>query len=99
MSLGDLAFSLCLCIYCFEGAGLVLALESSVAEEEDDGGKAFLRCFSLSLAAIAAFYVIFGAVGGAAFGPGAAQMITDNVDSGGVVARTVKVKFGAAKGL
>ncbi|XP_065886219.1 uncharacterized protein [Dysidea avara] len=67
-----IAFSTC----CFEGAGLVLSLESSVVPEMRN---TFRRMFKIALVVITGLYLMFGICGYLSFGPETASMITLNL--------------------
>eukprot|EP00730_Choanoeca_flexa_P019083 TRINITY_DN9306_c0_g1_i4.p1 TRINITY_DN9306_c0_g1~~TRINITY_DN9306_c0_g1_i4.p1 ORF type:complete len:307 (+),score=35.92 TRINITY_DN9306_c0_g1_i4:210-1130(+) len=53
------------CVYCFEGAGMVLALENSVPKNRR---AEFPYLFTLALSIITSLYVFFGGLGYASFG-------------------------------
>lgn len=66
-------------IYCFEGAGMILALENSVPAAHR---SQFPRVFKLTLAVIASLYIAFGISGYVSFGSKTKKIITLNMPPG-----------------
>lgn len=78
-SLGGLPFYLGVAIYCYEGAGLILSLEASVAKEVR---SSFRRIFMLALTSCTLLYCAFGVSGYLSFGPETQSIITLNLPAG-----------------
>eukprot|EP00045_Choanoeca_perplexa_P006753 m.58456 g.58456 ORF g.58456 m.58456 type:complete len:409 (+) comp13765_c0_seq1:169-1395(+) len=74
-----LIFFVGVCVYCFEGAGMVLALETSVPKNRRDD---FPYLFTLALSFITTLYVLFGGLGYASFGEDTESIITLNLPPG-----------------
>lgn len=66
-------------IYCYEGAGMVLSLESSMAKEVR---YRFRSIFKWTMLLITTLYVLFGVCGYMSFGPDTNPIITLNLPSG-----------------
>lgn len=78
-SLEGLPFYLGVAIYCYEGAGLILSLEASVAKERKNS---FRGIFKLALVFTTMLYIVFGICGYLSFGPDTQSIITLNLPSG-----------------
>eukprot|EP00043_Microstomoeca_roanoka_P029830 m.23414 g.23414 ORF g.23414 m.23414 type:complete len:416 (-) comp9490_c0_seq3:2088-3335(-) len=74
-----LAFFFGVVVYCFEGAGMVIALEMSVPS---DRRHEFPRVFASALALIVCLYIAFGISGYASFGEDTEKIITLNMPPG-----------------
>eukprot|EP00041_Stephanoeca_diplocostata_P022725 m.544669 g.544669 ORF g.544669 m.544669 type:complete len:283 (+) comp22140_c0_seq2:123-971(+) len=72
-------FFLGVAIYCYEGAGMIIALSTSVPK---DHRHKFPRVFKLALAVITALYMFFGASGYISYGNDTEKIITLNMPSG-----------------
>ncbi|XP_045203873.2 uncharacterized protein LOC123556878 isoform X2 [Mercenaria mercenaria] len=79
MKLKGLPFFLAISIYCYEGAGMILHLESSVAESVR---YKFKRYFITTMVIVTSMYVSFGSCGYASFGKETNQIITLNLPQG-----------------
>ncbi|EGD75796.1 hypothetical protein PTSG_07915 [Salpingoeca rosetta] len=79
IKLSGLAFFFGVVVYCFEGAGMVLALEMSVPTERR---HEFPRVFASALALITTLYIAFGVSGYASFGENTEKIITLNMPPG-----------------
>eukprot|EP01147_Barroeca_monosierra_P009244 gene9244-1526_t len=79
IKLSGLAFFFGVVVYCFEGAGMVIALELSVPE---DRRHEFPRVFSTALGIITLLYIAFGVSGYASFGEDTEKIITLNMPPG-----------------
>lgn len=79
MDLNGLPFFIGVSIYCYEGAGMVLSLEASVAK---DYRSRFPTIFALSITAMSALYILFGVCGYLSFGPETHSIITLNLPAG-----------------
>ncbi|GFO11588.1 proton-coupled amino acid transporter 1 [Plakobranchus ocellatus] len=79
ISLENLPFFFVIAIYCYEGAGLVLSLESSLAKEVR---HKFSRYFVSTLVVVTSLYIAFGVCGYLSFGPETNQIITLNLPKG-----------------
>eukprot|EP00891_Asterochloris_glomerata_P007096 jgi/Astpho2/7096/Aster-01925 len=73
-SLGSLPFLFGVVIYCYEGVGMILPIESSMKEREHFG-----PVLSGTIALITAIFLGFGAIGYAAFGDDTKDIITLNL--------------------
>ncbi|XP_064404941.1 uncharacterized protein LOC135350143 [Halichondria panicea] len=78
-SLEGLPFFLGIAIYCYEGAGIILSLEGSVAKEMRGN---FRWIFTLSLALVTILYITFGVCGYLSFGQETESIITLNLPGG-----------------
>ncbi|RUS78351.1 hypothetical protein EGW08_013902 [Elysia chlorotica] len=79
VSLENLPFFFVIAIYCYEGAGLVLSLESSLAKGIR---HKFTKYFVSTLIVVTSLYITFGACGYLSFGPETDQIITLNLPKG-----------------
>ncbi|XP_065831286.1 uncharacterized protein [Oscarella lobularis] len=78
-SLEGFPFFLGIAIYCYEGAGMILSLEQSVAKEKR--GK-FRTLFKIAMFIVTSIYISFGTFGYLSFGPETNSIITLNLPSG-----------------
>ena len=67
-------------IYCFEGAGMILSLEESLAE---DLRSSFKNYFVHTIIGITTLYITFGAAGYLSYGPDTQDIITLNLPNDG----------------
>jgi len=67
-------------IYCFEGAGMILSLEESIAEDLRPNFKKF---FVSTIIGITTLYITFGAAGYLSYGPETRDIITLNLPMDG----------------
>ena len=67
-------------IYCFEGAGMILSLEESIAE---DLRSSFKKFFVSTIIGITTLYITFGAAGYLSYGPETKDIITLNLPTDG----------------
>jgi proton-coupled amino acid transporter len=74
-----LPFFMSVSMYCYEGAGMILALEESV---HPDFRSRFKQIFSGAMVAITMLYIIFGVSGYLSFGPDTRAIITLNLPAG-----------------
>jgi proton-coupled amino acid transporter len=79
MTLQGLPFFLGVSIYCYEGAGLILVLESSVGESQR---TQFRSIFKVVMLVVTTLYIAFGAAGYLSFGPATKPIITLNLPPG-----------------
>jgi len=79
MDFDGLPFFLSVSMYCYEGAGLILALEESVHK---DHRPRFRLIFSSAMVAITMLYIIFGVSGYLSFGEETKSIITLNLPGG-----------------
>lgn len=79
MSLRGFPFFLAIAVYCYEGAGMILALEASLAEEVRHKFKKF---FKTAVFVVTSLYISFGACGYLSFGPETKAIITLNLPKG-----------------
>ncbi|XP_072040988.1 uncharacterized protein [Amphiura filiformis] len=79
MSLDGFPFFLGIAFYCFEGAGLILTLESSVIATKR---TLFRKLFIVALSIVTTLYVAFGVCGYTSFGPHTNGIITLNLPQG-----------------
>nr|XP_054754826.1 uncharacterized protein LOC129260858 isoform X1 [Lytechinus pictus] len=79
MSLEGFPFFLVIAFYCYEGAGMILDLESSVAM---DKREKFRSIFKLAIASMTSLFIGFGACGYLSFGPETMNIITLNLPDG-----------------
>ncbi|XP_005103592.2 amino acid transporter AVT3B [Aplysia californica] len=89
ISLENLPFFFVIAIYCYEGAGLILSLESSVAKEVRHH---FTRYFVTTMVIVTSLYIAFGVCGYLSFGPETNQIITLNLPKGAGLNFSVLVK-------
>lgn len=79
MSIKGLPFFLAIAIYCYEGAGMILSLESSIAE---DIRHVFKKYFISTMVIVTTMYISFGACGYLSFGKETKEIITLNLPKG-----------------
>ena len=79
MDFSGLPFFLSVSMYCYEGAGMILALEESV---HADHRPRFRLIFNGAMTAITMLYVIFGVSGYLSFGEDTQSIITLNLPGG-----------------
>ncbi|XP_046372025.2 amino acid transporter AVT3B-like isoform X1 [Haliotis rufescens] len=79
MSVRGFPFFLAIAIYCYEGAGMILSLESSLAVEVR---HKFRKFFITTMCIVTTLYISFGACGYLSFGPETNQIITLNLPKG-----------------
>lgn len=79
MSIKGLPFFLAISIYCYEGAGMILSLEGSLAA---DIRYKFRRFFIFTMVIVTSLYISFGAAGYLSFGPETNAIITLNLPKG-----------------
>jgi proton-coupled amino acid transporter len=72
-------FFLGVAIYCYEGAGMVIALETSVPKEHR---KEFPRILKIAITIITMLYMFFGASGYISYGSETEKIITLNMPPG-----------------
>ena len=94
MDLKGLPFFIGVSIYCYEGAGMILSLEASVAKDYRSrfstifGRSLFpklvleLLRLALSITAMSSLYILFGVCGYLSFGPETHSIITLNLPVG-----------------
>ncbi|XP_028412726.1 amino acid transporter AVT3A-like [Dendronephthya gigantea] len=74
-----LPFFIGIAVYCYEGAGMILSLESSVAKECQ---SKFYGIFKLAMLVITLLYMTFGICGYLSFGENTKSIITLNLPNG-----------------
>ncbi|XP_025087505.1 amino acid transporter AVT3B-like isoform X2 [Pomacea canaliculata] len=79
VSIRGFPFFLAISIYCFEGAGMILSLEASLAEDVQHKFKKF---FILAMVVITSLYISFGICGYLSFGQDTNEVITLNLPKG-----------------
>lgn len=79
MDLTGLPFFTGIAIYCYEGAGMILSLEASIAK---DYRSRFKFIFSLAICSMTALYILFGVCGYLSFGMETQGIITLNLPPG-----------------
>ncbi|XP_048775829.1 uncharacterized protein LOC125680372 [Ostrea edulis] len=79
MSIKGLPFFLAISIYCYEGAGMILSLEGSLAA---DIRYKFKRYFVCTMVIVTSLYISFGSAGYLSFGPETNPIITLNLPKG-----------------
>ncbi|XP_030836593.1 amino acid transporter AVT3B isoform X1 [Strongylocentrotus purpuratus] len=79
MSLEGFPFFLVIAFYCYEGAGMILDLESSVAMDKRDK---FRSIFKMAIISMTGLFIGFGACGYLSFGPETMNIITLNLPDG-----------------
>ncbi|KAK3100134.1 hypothetical protein FSP39_015195 [Pinctada imbricata] len=79
MSIKGLPFFLCIAIYCYEGAGMILSLEGSLAA---DIRHKFKKFFVFTMFIVTTLYITFGCAGYLSFGPETNAIITLNLPKG-----------------
>jgi len=72
-------FFLGVAIYCYEGAGMVISLETSIPKEHR---KSFPKLFRFALSIITMIYIVFGVCGYISFGDDTEKIITLNMPQG-----------------
>jgi len=77
-SLEGFPFYFSVAIYCFEGAGMILSLEESLASEIRDQFRSY---FIKTILAITTLYITFGVAGYLSYGPETNEIITLNLPS------------------
>lgn len=77
-SLEGFPFYFSIAIYCFEGAGMILSLEDSMASEIRDQFKSY---FVKTIMGITTLYITFGVAGYLSYGPETKEIITLNLPS------------------
>ena len=94
MDLKGLPFFIGVSIYCYEGAGMILSLEASVAKDYRSrfstifGRLLFAKLvlellfLALSITAMSSLYILFGVCGYLSFGPETHSIITLNLPVG-----------------
>ena len=80
ISLKGFPFFFCAAVYCFEGAGMILSLEQSLAPARRPHFKQY---FVSTILCISTLYISFGASGYLSFGPETKDIITLNLTSSG----------------
>ncbi|XP_023332674.1 amino acid transporter ANT1 [Eurytemora carolleeae] len=88
-SLEGLPYFFSVAIYCYEGAGMILSLESSVAEDLRDKFKQF---FIRTIIVITTLYITFGAAGYLSYGNDTRDIITLNLPNSGGLNSSLIVK-------
>ncbi|RXG57090.1 Amino acid transporter ANT1, partial [Armadillidium vulgare] len=78
-SIKGLPFFFAVAIYCYEGAGMILSLEESIAQQKK---KSFRPIFISTMIALTVLYITFGSSGYLSFGPHTQQIITLNLPHG-----------------
>ncbi|XP_076468194.1 uncharacterized protein LOC143299009 [Babylonia areolata] len=79
MSIKGFPFFLAIAIYCYEGAGMILSLETSLSEEVRHKFKKF---FITAMTVVTTLYITFGSCGYLSFGPETKSIITLNLPKG-----------------
>ena len=79
-SLDGFPYYFSVAIYCFEGAGMILSLEESMAEDIRPNFKKF---FVSTIIGITTLYITFGAAGYLSYGPETKDIITLNLPNDG----------------
>ncbi|XP_035681213.1 amino acid transporter AVT3B-like isoform X3 [Branchiostoma floridae] len=74
-----LSFMFAISIYCYEGAGMILALEASAAK---DSKPLFRKIFIFTMFVVTTLYLVFGVCGYLSFGPETNSIITLNLPPG-----------------
>ncbi|XP_069939344.1 proton-coupled amino acid transporter 1-like isoform X2 [Cherax quadricarinatus] len=95
-SIKGFPFFFAVAIYCYEGAGMILSLEESMAEHKRDK---FRSTFVCTMTGLTMLYICFGVSGYASFGPHTMDIITLNLPHGsGTVdfAAMVKICLGVS---
>ena len=94
MDLKGLPFFTGVAIYCYEGAGMILSLEASIAKDYRSRFKVtllfkwprnikiFQFIFSMAIMAMTALYILFGVCGYLSFGVDTQGIITLNLPAG-----------------
>ncbi|XP_045603572.2 uncharacterized protein [Procambarus clarkii] len=95
-SMKGFPFFFAVSIYCYEGAGMILSLEESMAEHKRDKFRSIFIC---TMTGLTMLYISFGVSGYASFGPHTMDIITLNLPHGnGTVdfAAMVKICLGVS---
>nr|CAB3266252.1 proton-coupled amino acid transporter 3 [Phallusia mammillata] len=79
MDLSGFPFFAGMAVYCYEGAGMILSLEGSMAIEVR---SQFRSIFKWAMLVITTLYIVFGVCGYMSFGPVTNQIITLNLPAG-----------------
>ncbi|XP_078496034.1 LOW QUALITY PROTEIN: uncharacterized protein LOC100183303 [Ciona intestinalis] len=79
MDISGFPFFAGMAVYCYEGAGMILSLESSMAVEVRSG---FRTIFKWAMLMITTLYIVFGVCGYLSFGPETNPIITLNLPPG-----------------
>ncbi|XP_013395814.1 amino acid transporter AVT3B isoform X1 [Lingula anatina] len=79
ISIKGFPFFLAIAIYCYEGAGMILSLETSVDKQVRHNFKCY---FKLTMVLVTALYITFGGAGYLSFGPETSDIITMNLPKG-----------------
>jgi len=88
-SLDGFPYYFSVAIYCFEGAGMILSLEESIAE---DLRPKFKKFFVSTIVGITTLYITFGAAGYLSYGPETRDIITLNLPNNGGFNFSILVK-------
>ena len=88
-SLDGFPYYFSVAIYCFEGAGMILSLEESIAE---DLRPKFKNFFVSTIVGITTLYITFGAAGYLSYGPETRDIITLNLPNNGGFNFSILVK-------
>ncbi|KAK2170514.1 hypothetical protein LSH36_2g01039 [Paralvinella palmiformis] len=96
ISLKGFPFFLAVAIYCYEGAGMILSLESSLHKDVRHSFKAY---FKVTITTVTVLYISFGACGYLSFGPETNAIITLNLPKGSSLDFAVLVKVCLCLGL
>lgn len=78
-SIKGFPFFFAVAIYCYEGAGMILSLEESMAEHKRDKFRSIFVC---TMTGLTMLYICFGVSGYASFGPHTMDIITLNLPHG-----------------
>jgi len=89
-SLEGFPFYFSVAIYCFEGAGMILSLEESMAVEIRDQFKSY---FVKTILGITTLYITFGVAGYLSYGPETKEIITLNLPTDSGFNFAILVKF------
>jgi len=89
-SLEGFPFYFSIAIYCFEGAGMILSLEESMASEVRDQFKSY---FVKTILGITTLYITFGVAGYLSYGPETMEIITLNLPTSGGLNFAILVKI------
>lgn len=79
VSLDGFPFYFAIAIYCYEGAGMILSLENSLAEHLR---PYFKQYFARTMVGVTLLYIVFGCSGYLSFGPFTREIITLNLPHG-----------------
>jgi proton-coupled amino acid transporter len=78
-SMDGFTFYLCIAIYCYEGAGMILSLEQSVSKDMKQNFRYLFKC---AMFVVTLIYITFGVCGYLSFGPETNAIITLNLPPG-----------------